>query len=348
MWSEYFNSLISHRFFYSEEHLQAILRHDIRTQNLWWAGTETTRLAPDCLAGLTLAHEDLFAERMESLVNRATSSSTTTSSRPSYTNHPNSFHLPIPSLSDLVPFQTIIPNLTIARPPRADPFETPIPRVSYADVRSIMPLTVERADSSQVAPWLPSGRTNSSVPRVTSDPSASTSIRVAPKRALQRANTPTKAAIDARSALVRIPRPRALGAIDHCPTPLQPAIFDEFLKLYHLSPQFPHLVHFLSHGFPIGDSMPSSLLSSITQPNYVNSSSELDYVHRYFLDDVRLGRMVGPLPELEAQTHLQGHFRTSPIGLVPKAGKPGSFCVIRDLSHVGDAGWSVNGCINHD
>ena len=75
---------------------------------------------------------------------------------------------------------------------------------------------------------------------------------------------------------------------------------------------------------------------------------ELDYARKYFLDEVMQERMIGPLSENEARNRLHSHFRTSPVGLVPKAGKAGVFRVIRDLSHVGDAGWPINNCIDRD
>jgi hypothetical protein len=140
----------------------------------------------------------------------------------------------------------------------------------------------------------------------------------------------------------------ATSSIDRCPTPLDPKAFHRYLKLFNSLHQFPLLVPYLSDGFPIGNSMPSSLAKSTTQKNYLKSPPEIKYAYSYFLDEVQKHRMLGPLTEAEVQYRLKSHFRTSPVGLVPKAGKPGVFRVIRDLSHSGEAGWSINNCIDSD
>lgn len=94
--------------------------------------------------------------------------------------------------------------------------------------------------------------------------------------------------------------------------------------------------------------MPVSLITSVTQNNYLKTSTETSYAREYFLDEVAQRRMIGPLSENQVHNRLCSHFRTSPVGLVPKAGKIGAFRVIRDLSHIGNAGWSINSCIDRD
>lgn len=101
-------------------------------------------------------------------------------------------------------------------------------------------------------------------------------------------------------------------------------------------------------GFPIGDRMPTTLTTNIIQRNHIKEAAEINYVWGSLQEETRLGRMVGPLLEKEAEDYLGENFRTSPIGLVPKANKPGAFRVIRDLSFEGTAGWSVNGAIDED
>lgn len=135
---------------------------------------------------------------------------------------------------------------------------------------------------------------------------------------------------------------------DRCPTPLRPTAFHHYLKLFNSLHTFPLLVSYLSAGFPIGDAMPTLLSSSVTQKNHLKSPLEITYAYNYFLDEVQKHRMLGPLSETHVHHRLGSHFRTSPVGLVPKAGKENAFRVIRDLSHSGEAGWSVNDCIDSD
>jgi hypothetical protein len=62
----------------------------------------------------------------------------------------------------------------------------------------------------------------------------------------------------------------------------------------------------------------------------------------------QLGRMIGPISFLEAESWLGSCFQTSPIGIVPKAGSPSKFCIICDLSFKGVAGKAVNDWIDTD
>lgn len=62
-----------------------------------------------------------------------------------------------------------------------------------------------------------------------------------------------------------------------------------------------------------------------------------------------MGRMSGPFTKSELRAHFWNqHFQTAPLGVVPKAGEPGSFRIIRDASFRGDAPCSVNDQIDPD
>jgi hypothetical protein len=109
-----------------------------------------------------------------------------------------------------------------------------------------------------------------------------------------------------------------------------------------------HLISYLSISFPIGNTMPNSLACSIMQKNYLKTPAEISYACNYFLDEVQKSWMLGPMSESQVHHWLGSHFCMSPVGLVPKVGKPGTFRVIHDLSHSGEASWSVNDCIDGD
>jgi hypothetical protein len=185
-------------------------------------------------------------------------------------------------------------------------------------------------------------------PKVTNAPFVSASTLVAPKTRPSSDHTLPKISTAAHSVSDPTVPSHALSVGNNNVTPLSPDSFNRYLKLFDISHKFPCLVPFLANGFPIGDSMPCSLAASITQKNYLKSPPEILYAYKYFLDEVSLGRMIGPLPEDQVRHCLWSHFRTSPVGLIPKAGKTDVFRIICDLSHVGEAGWSINGCIDFD
>lgn len=58
--------------------------------------------------------------------------------------------------------------------------------------------------------------------------------------------------------------------------------------------------------------------------------------------------MSGPFSEDEVFNILGGHFVSSPLGVVEKAGEPGKFRVVRDLSYQNSDGYSVNGFLDSD
>ena len=129
-------------------------------------------------------------------------------------------------------------------------------------------------------------------------------------------------------------------------TPLKAHSFKTLLTQLSLSERYPTLVHYISHGFPIGPMPP--VCETIIQRNHISSSNDITIAHSNFLEEVKLSRMIGPITITEAQIILGSNFRTSPVGLVPKANSPGKFRVIRDLSYCGSAAQSVNDLIPAD
>ena len=67
MWSNYFDSLLSHELYETEEDFTSILRFDIQTCNLWWSGSTITSLAPDILTGLTKIHHKALEDRLRAI-----------------------------------------------------------------------------------------------------------------------------------------------------------------------------------------------------------------------------------------------------------------------------------------
>ena len=129
-------------------------------------------------------------------------------------------------------------------------------------------------------------------------------------------------------------------------TPLKAQSFDTLLSKFSLTEKYPTLVEFISNGFPIGPMPP--VTETIIQQNHISSADDIAIVHDNFMEEVKLKRMIGPMSIKQAQWALSSCFRTSPVGLVPKANSPGKFRVIRDLSYCGSAGHSVNDLIPAD
>jgi len=68
MWGNYFDSLLSHELYETEDDFASILRFDIQTRNLWWSGSTTTSLAPDVLTGLTMIHHQALEDRLRAII----------------------------------------------------------------------------------------------------------------------------------------------------------------------------------------------------------------------------------------------------------------------------------------
>lgn len=236
----------------------------------------------------------------------------------------------------------------IIHPLPAIPFGTLPQTALSALARLTKHLTVTKPNPHLETQQLRSSSTVGCTPKWTNNLYVSHSTSVGTKAPHRFNHTPPKECTDAPVVSAPMVPTTVPDPNDCCPSPLCPAAFQQFLNLCNASHQFPSLVDYLTTSFPIGDSMPNSRVISITQKNYLKSSLDVNYACKHFLDEVTQHRMIGPLSENEVYACLRSHFRMSPVGLVPKASKPGAFHVIRDLSHIGDAGWSINHCIDHD
>lgn len=82
---------------------------------------------------------------------------------------------------------------------------------------------------------------------------------------------------------------------------------------------------------------------SYTPPNHKSALENPSVIREYLAEEVSIGRMSGPLTASQVEAELGGFFVSCPLGLVEKAGSPGNFRIIRDLSYQNkDDGYSVN------
>lgn len=103
----------------------------------------------------------------------------------------------------------------------------------------------------------------------------------------------------------------------------------------------------MRNGFPIGDMPP--LTRTYTPPNHKSALDNPDVIREYLTEEVSLSRMSGPFTAKQVESELGGFFVSCPLGLVEKAGEPGKFRIIRDLSyHNKEDGYSVNEHLNAD
>jgi hypothetical protein len=129
-------------------------------------------------------------------------------------------------------------------------------------------------------------------------------------------------------------------------TPYAPEAYEHFLKHFNLTEKYPNLVFNLQHGFPIGDIPPPT--RTYIPKNHKSALEHIDVIRTYCQEEVALGRMSGPFTADEVFEILGGHFVSSPLGVVEKAGEPGKFRVVRDLSYQNPDGYSVNSLLDSD
>ncbi len=67
MWKSYFDTLLAHKLFRSENDFSSILKFDIKSRNLWWTHSDTVKLAPDILEDLTATHHDELEQRLRNI-----------------------------------------------------------------------------------------------------------------------------------------------------------------------------------------------------------------------------------------------------------------------------------------
>lgn len=158
--------------------------------------------------------------------------------------------------------------------------------------------------------------------------------------------------ISAPSALVRgTPPKNAPLTRESVVTSLSAARFHYLLSQHHLLDLYPTLIQRITQGFPISLSLPT-LSSSFLPPNHYRSTEDEAIIQEKVEAEVRAGRMSGPFTPGQAFEFFQGHFRTCPLALVPKAlpnGAPGKgWRMVENFSFEDGDRVSVNMLIDSD
>jgi len=144
------------------------------------------------------------------------------------------------------------------------------------------------------------------------------------------------------------PPPKCADSILNCiMMPYNADAFENLLHKFNLTARYPDLAYNIRNGFPIGN-MPI-LTCLYTPPNHKSALDNPSVIHDYLAEEVSLGRMSGPFSACQVESELGGFFVSCPLGLIEKAGSPGKFHTIRDLSyHNKDDGYSVNDNLDAD
>jgi hypothetical protein len=93
--------------------------------------------------------------------------------------------------------------------------------------------------------------------------------------------------------------------------------------------KYPQIVEYISHGAHAG--IPQ-LLHSYTPFNKQSTETLHEAFNNMIQVEFDKGRYIGPFSRSDLEAEI-GPFQSSPLSLVPKAGKPGKFRLIQNLSH---------------
>ena len=129
-------------------------------------------------------------------------------------------------------------------------------------------------------------------------------------------------------------------------TPYFVTAWKDALDSANLIQSFPNLVHDITHGLPIGN--PPPLLRTFIPDNLSSANVRPDIIRDELREETAAGRMSGPFSIEEAHIIFNGHFRTSPIGLVEKVPGDGKWRMIQHLSKTDSDGISTNLTLDSD
>lgn len=134
-------------------------------------------------------------------------------------------------------------------------------------------------------------------------------------------------------------------------TNLSASRFEMYLERFGLADRYPLLVLNISNGFPIALPLPK-LDRTFAPSNHYKSRSHGRIIQEKIDEEVAAGRMSGPFSPREASAFLGGHYRTSPLSLVPKSEddpeSADSWRMIQNMSFKDRDNVSVNDFINSD
>ena len=114
----------------------------------------------------------------------------------------------------------------------------------------------------------------------------------------------------------------------------------------NLSQSFPNLVHDITHGSLIGNLPP--LLYTFICDNLSSTNIFPDIIWDKLREETAAGHMSGPFSIEGAHIIFDGHFRTSPIGLVEKVPGNGKWCMIWHLLKMDSNRFSTNLMLDSD
>ena len=132
-------------------------------------------------------------------------------------------------------------------------------------------------------------------------------------------------------------------------SPYDANAFKTLLVKHNLTEAYPHLVHNLLHGFPLGRMPPLS--DTIIIPNHPSVPLHMDMVLEYLEVETAAGRMSGPFSREEVEQILRGPFQSSPFIVSIQTqgpGEPDKIRVCRHLSKASKHGPSVNSFIEKE
>ena len=129
-------------------------------------------------------------------------------------------------------------------------------------------------------------------------------------------------------------------------TPLVAEQWDAQLNTTHLLAKYPQIPKYIRHGADAG--IPP-ILHSYTPLNKESTETLKDVFNEMILSEFNKGRYLGPFSQEELEREI-GLFQSSPLSLVPKAGKPGKYRLIQNLSHphLNHPTPSINSLLNAD
>jgi len=129
-------------------------------------------------------------------------------------------------------------------------------------------------------------------------------------------------------------------------TPLRLEGWSQLLSKHNLLVKYPNIPRYIQRGANAG-------IPKITQ-TYIPHNSESILVHSSAFEEIvdrefDKGRYAGPFTRTEVEEHI-GPFQTSPLSMVPKAGKPNKFRLIQNLSFPRNnpAVYSINHALDSD
>lgn len=235
--------------------------------------------------------------------------------------------LPLPKIPDAHPHPTTVPRTHAPPPSRRT--RTPPPR-------SASPAWGGHGTKSENAIQASFGTKR---PKLTESKAPTANSR--PGKETRSAST-SNAQKDAPTT----PKPTATSAPGVAPKPMEPSSatkqnqfsvrspyetdnWELLLRHHSLLSRHTTIPDSLRNGFNLGI---HTITSTYAPPNHHSVEQNVDAFNQIVANEFLKGRFQGPF----TQTHLEtviGPFQTSPISLIPKAGKPGKFRAVHNFSH---------------